>query len=138
MIVTAAPPWSYNWLAQRAEFTPSPEFKGILAWDENRSKICGMAGFDGWTENSVVVTIALDHPSALRYLLMPTFDFIFAQAGRGVALATVRGSNSKSQKLVTHAGWKEVYRIRDGVKVGEDLILYEMRREDCRWIRKAA
>lgn len=141
MIVRAAPREHFPWLIQRAECNASIDFKAIEAVDES-GRIHGMAGFDGWTPNSVVLTIALDNPAAFRHLVLPIFDYAFLQAGRGVALATVRGSNAKSLKLCKHVGLREVYRVRDGVRVGEDLVIFEMRREECRWIpeqaRKAA
>jgi RimJ/RimL family protein N-acetyltransferase len=141
VIVKAAPLEHVLWLAERAQFTPSMEIKAIEAVDDT-GRIHGMAGFDGWTANSVVLTLALDNPAAFRQLVFAIFHYAFIQAGRGVALATVRGSNARSLKLCRHVGMREAYRVRDGVAVGEDLVIMEMRREECRWIphadRKAA
>lgn len=141
MNIRAAPQNHFLWLLDRAQVVASPAFRGIEAIDDF-GKIHGMAGFDGWTANSVVVSIALDNPGAFRHLVHAIFEFAFVQARRGVVLATVKGSNTRSRKLCEHVGFREVYKIRDGVDVGEDLILFEMRREECRWIaeeyRKAA
>lgn len=119
--------------------TFTPEFKAIAAVDD-AGNIHGMAGFDSWTENAVHMHIALDSAISLRTLLIPIFEYAFVQANRGVALATVRAENVRSRRLVEHTGFTEVYRVKDGIRVGEDLILYQMRREDCRWVqhRKAA
>lgn len=135
----AVPPSHYQWLIERIGCTVTPEFKAIAAVDD-AGRIHGMAGFDLWTENSVTINIALENPAALRTILRPIFNYAFVQAGRGVALATVREANVRSRELVEHVGFTEVYRVKDGIRVGEDMILYQMRREDCRWIaqRKAA
>lgn len=133
-MVQGAPSEHWRWLNERADIVPSPVFKAIEAVDED-GRIHGMVGFDGWTENSVVLTIALDNKAALRSLLNPVFDYAFVQAGRGIALAMVRGGNVRSQGLCRHTGFREIYRIRDGIKIGEDIVLFEMRREDCRWIK---
>lgn len=136
MRVQAAPLEDIPWLVSRAKFNPSTEIKAIEAVDDT-GRIHGMAGFDGWTPNSVVITIALDNPACLRHMIHAVFNYAFLQAGRGVALATIVGSNTRSLNLCRHVGFREVYRVRDGVKVGEDIVLMEMRREECRWIPRA-
>jgi RimJ/RimL family protein N-acetyltransferase len=134
MIVRAARPEHFGWLIERADFTGcSPNFRALEAVNST-GRIMGMTGFDGWTENSVVVSIALDNPLALRSLIEPTFEFVFTAANRGVLICTVRASNKKSVRLCQKIGFRETYRIRDAVTVGEDLILFEMRREECRYL----
>lgn len=139
MNVVPASPYMIPWLADRAGVNVSQNVKAIAAVDA-RGTIHGMVGFDGWTGNSVVMSVALDNPASLRSLIRPAFDYAFNQANRGVALATVKGSNKRSLRLCNRVGLREVYRVRDGVAVGEDLVIFEMRREDCRWInqRRAA
>jgi hypothetical protein len=133
MIVIPANQSMFPWLTSRAQSNASPDMKAIAVID-NEGHIHGMAGFDGWTPNSVVGTIALDSPIAFKRLIWAMFHFAFVQANRGVLLATVRGTNTRSLRLCKHVGMKEVYRVRDGIAVGEDLVVFEMRREDCRWI----
>ena len=137
-VVSVDQKW-FHWLTNRAESNASPHMRAIAAVDPN-GLIHGMVGFDGWTKNSVVITIALENPASLRSLIHPLFDYAFNQSGRGVALATVRGSNARSIKLCKRVGMREVYRVKDGIDVGEDLVIFEMRREECRWLqtRRAA
>lgn len=123
----------WKWLQERADIVPGPSFKAIEAVDDE-GRIHGMVGFDGWTQNSVVLTIALDNAACFRSLIHPIFDYAFRQADRGIALAMVRGSNMRSQRLCDHVGMVEVYRVRDGISIGEDIVIFEMRRENCRWL----
>jgi hypothetical protein len=134
VIVQAAPWMHFGWIVERAGLFPSVNFKAIEAVDRD-GKIAGMIGYDAWTENSVVMSIALENPACFRSLVKPAFEYPFVQAKRGVAMCTIRASNTRSLELTKHTGFIEAYRIRDGIKVGEDLIVMEMRREDCRWIR---
>lgn len=138
MIARAAPPEHFQYLVDRAGVYPSPLFKAIEAVDMDT--VHGMFGYDGWTPNAVVMHVALDTPIALKYLLRPAFEYPFIQLGLGIALCAIRGDNVKSVKLTEHVGFKEVYRIKDCFGKGIDQMIYEMRREDCRWIqqRKAA
>ena len=128
----------YEWLVDRAGCDITPGFKAIKAVDE-AGKIHGMIGYGNWTANACVMHIALENPAALRGLLAWCFRYPFEQCGRNVALATVRAKNVRSVRLCRRVGFREVYRIRDGIEVGEDMVIFEMRSEDCRWVlRKAA
>jgi hypothetical protein len=135
MIVRAAPPEHYGWIAQRAQLVPGPSFRAIEAVDE-QGRIHGMVGYDGWTENMVCVHIALDHPGALRHLIKPGFGIPFLELGRGVLVAQVLSTNERSLRLMTRLGFTYLSRVRDGWAKGVDVCLFEMRREDCRFIEK--
>ena len=129
----------YGWLVERAGCDITAGYKAIKAVDET-GKIHGMVGYGNWTENSVVMTSALDNPAALREILKWGFRYPFEQCNRGIAVATVRANNVRSMRLCRKVGFREEHRIKDGIAVGEDLVIFTMRREDCRWIpqRKAA
>ena len=133
MRVLPAHPSEYSWIAGRAELVIGPAFRAIKAVDET-GRIHGMVGYDGWTQNAVSMHVALEHPAALRHLLRPGFGVPFLELGKGVALAMVLSSNERSLALVPRLGFRETHRVRDGWSVGVDLVLFEMRREDCRWL----
>jgi hypothetical protein len=139
VIIRAAPPEHFQYLAERAGVAITPTFKAIEAVDE-KGTVHGMFGYDGWTRNAVVMHVALDSPGALRHLLRPAFQYPFNQLGLGIALCAIRGDNERSLKLTEHVGFKRVYTVRDCFGGGVDQMIFEMRREDCRWIqqRKAA
>lgn len=137
MIVQAAPLEHFGWLVNRTSAALTRGAKAIEAIT-SEGRIAGMVAFDMWTPHSVSMHIALDYPAALRALLRPSFEYAFIQAGRGLALATVIESNTRSRRLVEHVGFREVHRIADGWKPGEALILYQMTDAECRWISKAA
>ena len=129
----AAPPVAIPWLLRRVGCSYTAEFRAIMAVKDD-GEIAGMVGYDLWTETSCVMHIALENPAAFRTLLVPAFEYPFVQGGKKVVLAMVRGDNEKSRRLCDHVGFREVYRVRDGIEAGVDMVLYEMRREECRWI----
>jgi hypothetical protein len=139
MLARAAPPEHFQYLHERAGVAITPTFKAIEAVDE-KGIVHGMFGYDGWTRNAVVMHVALDSPAALRTLLYPAFGYPFLQLGLGIALCAIRGDNVRSIRLTEHVGFKRVYTVRDCFGGGVDQMIYEMRREDCRWLaqRKAA
>jgi hypothetical protein len=138
VIVRAAPPEHFQYLYDRAGVAITPTFKAIEAVDD--TTVHGMFGYDGWTPNAVVMHVALDTPIALKHLLRPAFEYPFLQLKLGIALCAIRADNIRSVKLTEHVGFREVYRIKDCFGKGIDQMIYEMRREECRWIqqRKAA
>ena len=131
-------PEEYQWLVERAGCDITTGYKAIKVVDDT-GKIHGMVGYGNWTANAVVLTIALDNPAALREVLKWGFRYPFEQCNRGIALAVVRGNNKRSLSLCRKVGFREVYRVKDGIDIGEDMVMFQMRREDCRYIaRKAA
>jgi len=136
MIVRAAHPSHYLWLMKRAGCAVTGAFRAIEAVDA-QGEIRAMVGYDLWTATSVWMHVAIDSPVAGRSILRPAFEYPFLEAGRDIILATVRGSNLKARRLDEHLGFREVHRVKDGIAHGEDLIMFEMRKSECRWIKPA-
>ena len=133
MIVRAMPPEHYPWLAVRAQLTIGPEFRAIEAIDD-AGRILAAVGYDGWAPNSVSMHVALEHPAALRHILRPAFRIPFVEFNKGVVFGTVLATNEKALRLDLHVGFREVARLKDAWAPGVDVLILEMRREDCRWI----
>lgn len=133
MRVIAAAPEDFAWIAERTGCVPGPGFRAIKVVD-SRGKIRGMVGYDGWTENAVQAHMAVDTPVAWRSLVRPAFSYPFEEAGRGIILATISARNLRSVHLALRFGFRLLHRIKDGQAVGRDLLLLEMRREQCRWL----
>lgn len=131
--VVAALPHDFGWIQQRTGCGRTAGFKAIKAVDDS-GRILGMVGYDGWTENAVQAHMAVETPIAWRALTGPAFAYPFLEAGKSVILAIIPASNARSVKLARRFGFRETYRVRDGWAVGEDLVLLEMRREECRWL----
>jgi len=130
--VCGALPDEYGWIAQRARLVPDRSFRAIKAIDES-GRILAMVGYDGWMDNACCAHIAVEHPAALRHVLRAGFRVPFVELGLGVLIAKVLSTNARSLALVKHLGFREVCRGKDWVRPGVDLIVLEMRREECKW-----
>lgn len=132
MRVGPAPAEHYPWIAQRAGLVVGDGFRAIEVVDGER--ILGMVGFDGWTPNACALHIAIESPIALRKLARQGFRTVFVGLCRRVALASVLSTNKRSRRLVEGLGFRLLTSIKDGWEPGIHMMIYEMRREDCRWL----
>lgn len=133
MRIRAAPVEHFEWLEERAACNISPDFRAIEALDAE-GRIRGMVGYCDWTPNAVFLHIALESPMAARALWRPAFEYPFEEAGRNVLLATIRAKNYRVTRLLQHLEFTETACIRDGWADGEDFRVFEMRKENCRWL----
>jgi RimJ/RimL family protein N-acetyltransferase len=133
VIVRGANPSHFEWLWDRTSCPITPGFRAIEAVDA-KGRIVGMVGFDGWTDNSCQAHMAVDYPAVWRSLLQPAFAYPFVENNRKLLVGTIAANNARSLALAKRMGFKETYRIRDAWADGVDLVLVEMRREECRFL----
>jgi RimJ/RimL family protein N-acetyltransferase len=72
----------------------------------------------------------------------PAFEYPFIEAGREVLVGIIPAWNRRSLTMAKRLGLRETHRIRDGFDRGVDLVVLEIRKNECRWLdrgeRKAA
>jgi hypothetical protein len=137
MKVSAATKEDCRWLFARISWVPTLGFKAIVAHDSSGA-IRGMVGYDCWTPNSVQMHVALASGAAARSLLGPAFQYPFEQLAVGVVLGVVPANNAPSLNFARKVGMRETHRIADGWAPGVDLLHFEMRREECRFLSSKA
>lgn len=136
-MVRAASPESLRWIEARTGCVLTRNAKGIEAVDA-KGNVRGQVAYDCWTDNAVQAHMAVDTPVAWRSLVRPAFEYPFSQAGKSVILGIIPAGNARSIHLARRLGLRETHRVRDGWARGEDLVVLEMRREECRWLKEAA
>lgn len=139
-MVRAAPAEHFAWLASRISWAPTTGFRAIELLDAS-GLIRGMVGYDCWTPNSVQMHVGLASPAACRPLLVPAFSYPFLEAGLGLVLGVVPACNANSVNFALRVGFRLVHRTAHGWDQGVDLLHFEMRRDECRYLqplRKAA
>lgn len=105
---------------------------------EMDGSIAAVVVYDTFTPISCFVHVA----AARRKWFSPEFAtvtmaFPFIQCGHRRINCLISQSNRMSLRLTRHFGWTQEGRIRCGGAEGEDLLLFGMLREECRWIRRA-
>lgn len=132
-MVSAATHEDLAWLETRSGAVLTRHATGIKALDA-KGNVRGVVGFDDAAPASIRAHMAVDTAIVWRSLLPAAFAYVFEQLGKAVLVGTIRASNRTSMRLAKAAGMYETHRIRDGWAVGEDLCVYELRREQRRWL----
>lgn len=113
------------------KYLPTRNFRGIKL--VRNGIVVAMAGYDHWTPNSVEMhSLIMDKKSMCRAFLRECFAFPFEK--RGLVVGVTPSDNAAALELNRKLGFKQVYTIKDGWDVGVDMILQEMRKEDCKWL----
>ena len=111
------------------------DFRGIKLVDST-NKILAMCGFDYWAPNAAQIHIWLPARLGLRSksFFKELFKYIFVSSDKGVVIGCIPESNPACIKFTQGMGFKEIFRIKDGWDIGQDMVVNEMRRENCKWI----
>lgn len=142
MMVRAARRTSFAWLEKRTGLSLSPNARAVEAVDKN-GNVRGQVAFDGWTPTAVQAHMAADNPIVWRSLLVPALEYVFEQSEKTVLIGIIPSHNSASRRFARAVGFRDIARIKDGWGAGDDLVIYQLRKEDAaRWLtskqRKAA
>lgn len=132
--VRKAHPSHFGWLKLRTQCELTDSFRAIEALDE-RGVVRGMVGYSGWTYTSVCMHVCIEAPGALKALLRAAFEYPFVEGSKRFVIGITPSDNAKALRFNKHIGFREVYRIKDGFADGVDLVVQELRREECRWIK---
>jgi len=132
MLVREAMPSSFGWMTARSGYTPLPDAVGLEVVRGGETQ--GLVLLDGRTSTMAQVHVALATPQAALRLRRAVFRLAFAQLGLRVLVTVLASSNVAAVRLAGGLGFSVAGRIRDGFALGDDLLLYELRREDCRFL----
>jgi hypothetical protein len=71
-----------------------------------------------------------------KQLLKSAFDYPFNQLGIEKAFGIVNSRNTKAMQYDQKLGFKEAVRFAEMHEDGGDLVVFEMNKSDCKWIRE--
>lgn len=99
----------------------------------NPDWVIGFDGFIGKTCQIHVVNRKKKYTP--RALLKAVFEYPFLKAGIEILFGVVNSNNKEAMKYDLHLGFKEVNRFEGMHEDGGDIVLFAMKKDDCRWIR---
>jgi RimJ/RimL family protein N-acetyltransferase len=126
-----------QWVAGRMpifEFGSSP-YTAIGLANETGALLAGVV-YQNYTKTDIHMhTAALPGKRWLcRAFLGEGFRYPFEQLGCARVTALVPGKNTVAQRFDEHLGFTLEGRVRKILPDGDDLIIYGMLREECRWL----
>lgn len=114
---------------------PTSNFRGIKLTKDD--KVLAVAGYDDFTLNAVQMHIWIANPKGFwsKQFIQECFRFPFEICNLGIVIGVTPGDNTRALEFNRRVGLKETYRVKDGWSPGTDMVIQEMRREHCRWIK---
>lgn len=101
-----------------------------------QSLVAGVTFFQ-FNGSNVWTGIAATDPRALsRGILAKLFDYPFRQLKAKRITALVDASNTRSRRFVERLGFSVEATLEASAADGTDQILYRMRQEECRWLKR--
>lgn len=129
-MIRAATPAEIAFVCGKLPLPYSPSMRGV----RNEG---AMVVYDSWTPNAVQVHIYSTGPRYLlnRVFLTEVFTYGFIQCAKGKLFTITPASAAESLKVSDALGFREVYRQIDGWDTGIDMVVKEMTRKECRYLR---
>ena len=134
MDFTALHPRDLGLMPQNARPNRCEDTKGIIAWGDEGIPLA-ICVLDSWSYNSCQIHIWIESAFVLKHgFAEEVFNYVFNTCQRNMIIGVTPSDNPKALKFIKHIGFEELYRIKDGYKVGVDYVVTEIRKENCRYI----
>jgi hypothetical protein len=117
--------------AMHAVFNPYGE---TVISSSKDGELLGGTIFSDFTGTSLCMHVTGIAPNWLsRNLMWVTFSYVFVQCRCVVALGRVATTNKEAMNFNHRIGFEDVATIKDAVP-GGDVIILQMRKENCKWL----
>lgn len=136
MIVAQPRDLLFAWLSVRTHIGATDDFRAI-GWVSDGLHLRAVVGYNGFAGRAAQMHFATDDPAAItRRFVRAAFEYPFVQLGLEYLLAPVNSTNQKILTFTRKIGFREVHRLPGCHEDGGDLILLQMNRSECRWIKQ--
>ena len=123
-----------NWVAKQTNEYGNFGCAVGLGWMRDGEMVAGVA-FNDYNGPNICAHIAITNGRIERPFLKVIFDYPFNQAKVSRITCMVGEGNVKSRNLCERFGFTEEARL-SGAHSTCDLLIYRMRRDECRWLEK--
>jgi len=124
-----------KWVGDRTDEDDFGPGSTAIGLEEDNELIAGVA-FNMYTKASICMHVAAmpDKRWMTKDFLWRSFAYPFIQLGCNRVTGLVREDNFVAQKFDEHLGFKREGLLRRACTDGQNMILYGMLREECRWL----
>jgi RimJ/RimL family protein N-acetyltransferase len=137
VIISAIDDTDKEIFSHAVSYKPTGDFKGIKMVDPDGEYVA-IIGYDCWTLNAVQMHTWIPQPKKFtsRFFIHECFRYPFEIGNLGLVVGVTPADNESALELNRRIGFRETYRMKDGWAVGVDMVIQEMRREECRWLHR--
>lgn len=122
-------------LGKCAGFMYNPYGDAVISRTNNDGYLMGGVVYKDFNGRSVSLHVASLLPNWVNHdLLWVAFDYPFNHMKVDMLFGLVPSNNTKALEFDLRLGFKEIFRVPDAAP-DADLILLQMLREDCRWLK---
>jgi RimJ/RimL family protein N-acetyltransferase len=129
--------WVAAWVAERLGRSVEDwgRFSAIGLWEDD-GLIAGFV-FNHFNPPDIAIHLAAVPGSnwCTKSVWAVVFDYVFNQLGCSRATGSIRGRNQKARKLAERLGGVLEGTLRKASPDGDDVVLYGLLKEDCKWIK---
>ena len=116
---------------------PTSDLQAIFWANPETSVIEWCVGFDSFLGKTCQIHVVnFNKKYTPRKLLWATFDYPFRQLGLEALIGIVNSNNELAMKYDQNLGFKEVHRFEGMHDDGGDIVVFEMKKADCRFIKE--
>jgi RimJ/RimL family protein N-acetyltransferase len=124
-------------LSKEIYVKPTKDLQAIFWANPETQVIEWCIGFDSFLGKTCQIHVVnFNKKYTPRKLLFAVFDYAFNKAGVETLLGVVNSNNEDAMKYDQNLGFKEVHRLEGMHDDGGDLVLFAMKKADCRFIRE--
>jgi len=124
-----------KWVGERLDETDFGPGSIAIGLERDGELIAGVV-YNMYSKASICMNVAAvpGKDWLSRSFLYATFAYPFVQLKCNRVTALVKMNNEISKKFVQSLGWKPEGCMRKASTDGQDMLVYGMLREECRWI----
>ena len=105
--------------------------------ESDSHEIMAVCMLDSWTKGAVQIHFATGSKVGLKHkLIKEVMNFVFNTADRSTIICVIGADNKKAMKIAMHVGFEALATIHDGQSKGVDSVMFQMRKDNCRWIKR--
>ena len=131
-MICAATPEDLDEFCTRVSYVRTPTLKGIkLVRDD---VIQAIVGFDYWTPNAAQMHVWVGG-QVNRAFIRECFNYLFVTCKKGLAIGVTPSDNKEALDFNRRIGFRVCYEVADGWALGTSMVIQELRKDECIWIR---
>lgn len=124
-------PLIWQWMNKRTRLPWSSDLRTIASVRGDGTIACAV-GYNAWTTSSCWMHVAFDHQHSItRELWRAAFDYPFNQCGMEAVYGLTPKHLEDALKMNRKLGFRQIAETID-------CVMFEMRHDECRWIKENA